>query len=149
MATRITALKKYSKDCHYEVVGVNNGADTYCNKEAGRLDGPWTFGIRPARLNKKGDLRRRNIELLDMGAEAAVEQGIIRLQDYPKIKSAIDLYSNCTTHKDSLTEPDLHHYNTWLYGPAGSGKTREVTDRHSDGSLYDKDKSKFWNGYTN
>ena len=75
---------------------VNNGADDYCNKEDTRLEGPWTHGIKPARLNKKGDLARRNLELVEMGPEKAVEDGIISIINYPKVKSAIDLYSNCT-----------------------------------------------------
>ncbi len=31
-----------------------------------------------------------------MGAEAALDAGHIDLKDYPKIKSAIDLYKACT-----------------------------------------------------
>lgn len=58
---------------------VNNGADDYCNKEETRLEGPWSFGVKPARLNKKGDLARRNQELLEMGPEKAVENGIISI----------------------------------------------------------------------
>lgn len=48
---------------------VNNGADDYCNKEDTRVEGPWTFGVKPARLNKAGDKKRRNAELLEKGAE--------------------------------------------------------------------------------
>lgn len=51
----------------------NNGADDYCNKEDTRIEGPWTFGIRPARKNLKGDTARRNKELLQIGTVAAVE----------------------------------------------------------------------------
>ncbi len=44
-------MKKVCSHSHFEPVKYNNGADDYCNKEATRLDGPWTFGIRPARRN--------------------------------------------------------------------------------------------------
>ena len=55
---------------------VNNNADGYCNKEETRVDGPWTFGIQPAKLNKKGDLARRNADIITMGAEKALEAGL-------------------------------------------------------------------------
>lgn len=75
-------MKKYCPKSHFEVVKKNNGADEYCNKEETRVEGPWTHGVRPARLDKKGDLARRNQDLLDMGAEAAVKDGIIDLTKY-------------------------------------------------------------------
>ena len=46
---------------------VNNGADDYCNKEETRVEGQWSFGQKPARLNKAGDKARLNRELLEMG----------------------------------------------------------------------------------
>lgn len=57
---RVTQLKKHCSISHFEAVKVNNGADSYCNKVETRVEGPWTFGVKPARLNKKGDLARRN-----------------------------------------------------------------------------------------
>ena len=57
---RMTALKKHCKHAHFEIVKFNNGADEYCNKEDTRVDGPWEYGIRPARKNVKGDTKRRN-----------------------------------------------------------------------------------------
>jgi len=66
---RISALKKHCGKSHFEPVKVNNGADDYCNKEDTRVEGPWTFGVKPARLNKAGDKKRRNAELLEKGAE--------------------------------------------------------------------------------
>ncbi len=69
----ITALKKYCPKSHFEIVKFNNGADEYCNKEETRVEGPWTFGIRPARKNLKGDTKRRNEQLLEIGTVKAVE----------------------------------------------------------------------------
>jgi len=85
---RKTAMIKHDKIASYEVVKYNNGADEYCNKDEGRLDGPHTFGVRPARKNKVGDTKRRNHELLELGAEEAVMQGLIPLnQDSSTILS--------------------------------------------------------------
>lgn len=71
------------------MVKVNNGADEYCNKEETRVDGPWTFGIKPARKNKKGDTERRNKELLEIGTQQAVEKGYIKIEDAPKLEKAL------------------------------------------------------------
>lgn len=51
---RLAHLKKICPKSHFEIVKVNNGADDYCNKEDTRVEGPWEFGLKPARLNKKG-----------------------------------------------------------------------------------------------
>lgn len=79
---RIGNLKKVCKKSHFEAVKANNGADEYCNKEETRIEGPWTFGIRPARLNKKGDLQRRNQEILGLGVVEAVKRGIIPVEKF-------------------------------------------------------------------
>jgi len=57
---RLAGMKKVCSHSHFEPVKFNNGADEYCNKEETRLEGPWTFGIRPARRNLKGDTARWN-----------------------------------------------------------------------------------------
>jgi len=57
---RISFFKKHCSVSHFEFVIKNNGADEYCNKDDTRLDGPWSFGIRPARRDKKGDVARLN-----------------------------------------------------------------------------------------
>ncbi len=59
-----------------------------------------------------------------------------------KLKLNIDLYRNCTEKPDDLKKLD----NEWIYGLPGIGKTKYVIDMHP--GFYDKDKSKFWNGYT-
>lgn len=104
---------------------MNNGADAYCMKEETRVDGPWTFGILPAKRNVKGDLARRNAEIIEHGAEKAVTEGFIHIKDYLKVKNARDEFLNNTRVPDDL-EGDLKQFNFWIYGPAGSGKTRHV-----------------------
>lgn len=56
---------------HFELVHKNNGADNYCNKEETRLEGPWTFGVKPARRDVKGDVARLNKDIAEMGAYEA------------------------------------------------------------------------------
>jgi len=142
-ATRMSALKKICKRSCFKRISVNNGADDYCMKEETRVEGPWEFGVRPARLNVKGDKKRRNMELLQIGAEEAVREGMVDIKEYPKLKQAIDLFKNCTQKVAELERMDFH----WYYGKPGIGKTKRITDAHPD--FYEKSKSKYWNGYTN
>lgn len=78
-----------------------------------------------------------------MGAEKALEAGLVSVKDYARVKGCIDLYLNCTSKPAELTELD----NEWIYGKPGVGKTRSVLTRYPN--YYEKDKSKYWNGYTN
>jgi len=82
----LSKLKSHCKHAHYELVKKDNGAAEYCNKEETRLEGPWTFGVRPARVDKKGDRARQNMELVAMGTAKALEEGLITLKDYTRIK---------------------------------------------------------------
>lgn len=78
-----------------------------------------------------------------MGAEKAVEDDIINIKEYGRVKSNIDLYKACT-HRPPLLN-DLN--NLWIYGEPGVGKTSRAITDYPD--YYEKDKSKYWNGYTN
>ena len=84
--TRFSALKKVCPKSHFELVKKDNGASEYCNKEETRLEGPWTFGVRPARVDKKGDRARQNMELVAMGPAKALEEGLIPVKDYLRVK---------------------------------------------------------------
>ena len=134
-------MKKYCSKSHFEVVKKNNGADEYCNKEETRVEGPWTHGVRPARLDKKGDLARRNQELVSMGAEKAVEDGIIDICKYIQVKKSIDSYKIATM--------PAHEHDTvrglWIWGPPGVGKSHKA--RHDYEDIYLKAQSKWFDGY--
>lgn len=52
-ACRITSLTKKVPNCHWTVVGLDNGVADYCMKEDTRLEGPFTFGERPLNINTK------------------------------------------------------------------------------------------------
>jgi len=99
---------------------VNNGADAYCNKEDTRIDGPWTFGVKPANLHKKGDKARHTKELLAMGPEAALEAGLVGLgKQYIDLVKATELY-NLRKAEAASTDTCRGHY---YWGPAGTGKS--------------------------
>lgn len=54
-------------------VGIDNGVEKYVTKEEGRICGPKRFGTIPAKLNVKGDKARFNAEIIEIGAEKAIE----------------------------------------------------------------------------
>lgn len=139
---RPSALKKHCARSHFELVKKDNGAPEYCNKEDTRVEGPWTFGIRPARKDKKGDTKRFNEQLLEIGPEEAVRQGIVRLTNYVSVKKAVDLYRLTTT--PVTDSEDLR--GTWIYGPPGVGKSRYAREHFTD--IYLKAQNKWWDGYT-
>ncbi len=78
-------MKKMCSHSHFEAVKHNHGADDYCNKEDTRIEGPWTFGVRPARRNQKGDVARWNKDVLDLGAVEAVDRGYIKVTEIRKL----------------------------------------------------------------
>jgi len=139
---RLAHLKKVCARSHYEEVKINNGADEYCNKEDTRIEGPWSFGIKPARRNKKGDVKRRNEEILEMGAEKAVQEGFIAISQYKTVKQSIDLFKISTTKP---VEADRVR-GTWIWGPPGVGKSRYARDNFTD--IFCKPQSKWFDGYT-
>lgn len=48
-------MKKLCPRSHWEPVKRDNGVDAYCMKEDTRVEGPWEFGEKPVRHNKKED----------------------------------------------------------------------------------------------
>lgn len=141
----IKAVIKQFPGCHVEVARNAWALWEYCQKKDTRVadSEPVTFGVAPAaRKNVAGDTAARNKALLKVGAERAVDDGLIHLKDYQRVKSAIDLYNNCTKSISQLDKLD----NFWIYGPPGSGKTSHVLSLGA--RIYEKDKSKYWNGYT-
>jgi len=83
---RITQLKSHCSKSHFEVVKFNNGADAYCMKEDTRVEGPWEYGLKPARKNVKGETKERNAKILELGVEKCVEEGLIHIKEYLKVK---------------------------------------------------------------
>jgi len=124
----LTALKKHCKFAHFELVKINNGADEYCNKEDTRLEGPWEFGIKPARKNLKGDTKRRNEQLMEMGTAKAVAEGYIKIEDACKLEKALQLLKLISS--SPYEHPEVR--GEWHYGVAGAGKSHTVRTRYPD-----------------
>ena len=65
---RITGMKKACPHSHWEPVGKDNGASSYCLKEDTRIEGPWEFGEKPAQMNtKEGNAKHKEKNLALIG----------------------------------------------------------------------------------
>ncbi len=110
--------------CHVEPSKNAMKAYNYCRKEGG-LEGPLTYGVPPAALNKKGDKAARNKLLVEMGAAAAVDAGHIRIEDYVKVDACIKAYKMVVQQPDCLDAP-RRDIGMWIWGPPDTGKTSYV-----------------------
>ena len=134
-------MKKICAHSHFSIVKFDNGASDYCLKETGRLFGPWEFGLKPARRNVAGDCAARNKKILEIGAAACVDQGLIPLKDYARLKMCINLYQLDTA-------PKIHHPNVrgiWIFGVAGAGKSHYARTNYPDHFI--KSQNRWWDGY--
>lgn len=131
----------HCKKSHFQVVKFNNGADDYCNKEDTRLAGPWSYGVKPARKNLKGDTARRNADLMQMGTAQAVEQGYIRVEEALKLERALAMLK--------ILKTEAYEHDTvrgeWHYGVSGAGKSHAVRRAYPD--AYIKEQNKWFDGY--
>ncbi len=138
---RFSALKKHDRTSHFVPVKFNNGADTYCNKDETRIDGPWTYGSKPFKNNVKGDVAKRNAQLIEKGAEKAVLDGDIRLEQYRNVDAAIEMLK--LKLQTPHTAPCDRGY--WLWGDSRTGKSTWAREQFPD--FYDKPQNKWWDGY--
>lgn len=132
---RIAALLKLDPKIHAEKVVVNNGADTYCMKEETRVEGPFEFGKKPVKRNCKADWSE--VWRLASAGEIDKIPSPIKVIHYNKLKAIA---------KDHIKAEDKDHLRgIWIYGAAGTGKSRWVREHCKD--LYDKNANKWWDGY--
>lgn len=110
---KLSYVRKMCKDCHWEIVRINNGADNYCLKEDTRVDGPWMFGKKPMHKNNRHDWEE---------VKKSAEKG-----DWENVPAEIYIrhYNNLkkieAQHLVATDYPNVR--GIWLYGPPGSGKT--------------------------
>lgn len=136
---RFTKITKIDKSIHCEKVYVNNGADRYCMKKETRVDGPYKFGNYPMKFNDPNDWQN----IWNLAKENRIEEipPGIRIRNYNTIK---------TIAKDYMNLEDCEHLRgIWIWGPAGTGKSRWVREHVPPHDLYPKMLNKWWDGYNN
>lgn len=136
---RIGKITKFDKRIHVEKVKVNNGADTYCMKKETRVEGPIELGVKPVKVNSKTDWD----QVWEKAQQGKLEEipASIRVIHYNKLKNIA---------KDHMEFKDADHLRgVWIYGPAGSGKSRWVREQAEklNLKLYPKLCNKWWDGY--
>jgi len=134
-------MKKMCSHSHFEIVKCLDEAIDYVQKEDTRVEGPWTFGIRPARRNKKGDVARWNKDVLEIGAVEAVDRGYIKVTDIRKLSQALDLYRMLKFKP--FEAADVR--GEWHYGVSGAGKSHYAHTTYPD--AYIKQQNKWFDGY--
>jgi len=138
---RLPAVSKIFPKAHIEVAKSALNAWKYCGKDDTRIEGPLEYGQPPAQLNKRGEKGERNTMLVSKGAEQAVRDGDIAIEQYPKLKHAIDLFNAVTSRTSDLETLD----NYWLCGPPGTGKSHRARADYPE--YYDKPLNKWWDDY--
>lgn len=133
---RVWPKVEFPRASHIRTVWNMPGAIKYCSKEKTRIDGPWERGERPAQG------RRTDLEAI---AKKALEEGLKKTaEDHPA--EFIRYHKGLTMlkeimFKDRTEAPEVF----WLYGKAGTGKSRYGLDNYP--TCYIKDGTQWWNGY--
>lgn len=128
-------LKKTIHRAHIEVCkGTSQQNIDYCKKQGDYVE----RGITPQQ-GKRTDLENVKHICLESGKMADI---VLEAKSYQSIKMAEQILKY---HEQKRTwQPDVY----WLYGEAGSGKTRYVYDRHNLDDIYvSMTNLKWWEGY--
>ena len=97
----------------------------YCQKTESRVEGPWEHGTKPLQRNSKADweevyLNAKRGRIEDIPAD-------IRVRCYSQLKKI---------EKDHLVVKDCDRLRgVWIYGPAGTGKSRSARRDYPDAYL--------------
>lgn len=95
---------------------------TYCTKEEGRLEGPWTHGSIPSQ-GRRNDLERLADTIRDEGLSTAQDKNPTMVIRYHRGMQALaSHYSTTQRVSEGFVKPKIIVY----WGPTGSGKTRKA-----------------------
>lgn len=136
----LSAMKKVMPRAHLEIrKGTITEAVVYCKKEGDFEE----FGVRPLEKEEKGDANKRRYEEAFKAAKEGRLDDIpadIHMRHYGTIKR---IQMDYMKKPEALPELD----NEWIYGPTGTGKTRDAHARYPD-AFIKKANTKWWDGYT-
>lgn len=136
-AYRLAQLKKLHPRCHWEPAKAGDGMN-YCMKDQ-------NYEIKDNRSQgKRNDLLKYSEEIKTIGLKRAVRENLEVALKYPSGSKFI--HSMLMDHRRVDTPPEVY----WLYGDAGTGKTRQVFEEHGQDNIYVKNCSKgnkWFDGY--
>jgi hypothetical protein len=139
--TRMSALKKHCAHSHFTKVGRDNGIFQYVAKVETHVAGPWEYGEFPFQQNSKLDIKAKNARIIEIGAKAAVDEGLVRIEQIQKIQTSLTVYRNLNQSLEPL--PVLQ--NEWHWGPTGTGKSMTCRTKYPD--AYIKGANIWWCNY--
>ena len=125
---------------NYQVARNSDDVIDYCRKADPT---PLTFGVYVG--NNQSVVQKRalaNKALLEKPLPELVDEGLIHISMYKKMKESITMYK-----LDKVVVPDYMPKKCyWIYGKTGCGKSRYVRDNHPN-SCFFKPQNKWWDGY--
>lgn len=134
------AVKKRNPRAHIEVARSADAVFNYCMKEDTRVAGPYEFGTKPEQ-GRRHDLEHIGQSILEgiTPEDIAIEHPM----QYIRYFKGMHQLQKVIREKD---RPKGQLEVTWLYGAAGTGKTRFAVEEDQD-NHYIKDNTKWWDGY--
>ena len=118
--SRFDSIKKLFPGAHIESCKHPRKSFEYCCKEETRVGPNHKFGTPPVLRNNKSDIAEFNKQIINLGAERAVEDGLIKIGDYKRFKISVELYKSSTRVLESLGSLD----HEWIWGDPGVGKSK-------------------------
>lgn len=114
----------------------DNGTAAYCNKEEGRMDGPWTFGEPP----KMGRPKKSLLEMISTPVRELVKAGMLTnaAQYNATVKAQQHYNSQLQGRQITYRNPK----GIWYHGVSGVGKSRNVRELFP--GAYIKDLTVWW-----
>jgi hypothetical protein len=135
----VSAARRILPGAHIEPArGSPKQADDYCRKGEGKI---YSRGVRPKTQEEKGAQEKQRWEdTWKKAKEGKIEEidADIRVRQYATLRKI---------ERDFMPTVGrlLGPCGVWIWGAAGSGKTRSVLDRYPE--AYPKPRSKWWDGY--
>lgn len=142
---RLTGIKKLiGPKAHIEPRrGTAKQASDYCMKSETKLLGPYIFGVmKETHQGKRTDLEavKQSITEKKRLREIVIEHTSEYIKYHNGIEKTLKIINYIA--RDPETKPHV----TWIYGPSGSGKSRQAWGMSKD--IYVKDSvNKWWDGY--
>lgn len=136
---RFNALKKLGDEVHWEATLSVQASIEYCQKEEGRLAGPWTIGT-PPQQGARNDL---------LAVQEKLDKGASIKQIYQEHFIASSKYHQFfKEYKRVCTEPRSQApLVEWIYGPTGTGKSHYALTQ--EGRKYWMGAEKWFDDYDN
>lgn len=104
-------------------------------------DGDYISNIENLEEFQGNKVRKRNRDILEMGANEAVDQGLVRIEDYTRVTASINSYC---LHKTVVKATD-ECKGIWLYGDTDAGKSQMALEKWP--MAFQKSANKWWDGY--